>query len=78
MGRELTAVVWQFCKVDGGNIHSIVCDICGKNVPRGGTSLRNHTTANIRRHLMVEHGAVYQDAVKKRNDDDLIKEKKKR
>ena len=67
-----------FCKVDEGNIHSIICDICGKTVPRGGTSVRNHTTSNIRCHLMLEHAVVYQEAVKKRKDEDEIKEKKKR
>ena len=78
MPRELTAVVWQFCKVDEGNIHSIICDIGRKTVPHGGTSVRNYTTSNIRRHLMLEHAGVYQEAVKKRKDEDVINEKKKR
>ncbi|XP_032358832.1 zinc finger BED domain-containing protein 4 [Etheostoma spectabile] len=61
MAASLHSPVWQFYKVSEKDNTLAICNVCAKEIPRGGKLQRHFNTTNLIRHLKVSHRKEYEE-----------------
>ena len=56
----MASPVWQFFKVSEKDIKLAVCNVCAKDIPRGGLVPKHFNTTNLIRHLS-DHAKEYEE-----------------
>lgn len=57
----MASPVWQFYQVSVKDHKFAICNVCFKEIPRGGTQPKRFNTTNLIRHLKVRHVKEYDE-----------------
>ena len=56
---KITSPVWNFFKVFDKDIKFAICNVCGSEIPRGGSQQSHFNTTNMIRHIRTRHRTQY-------------------
>ena len=75
MGKGATSSIWEFYDKTLADPGHAVCKKCKKKVSRGSHVPAKMNNTNLKNHLRVQHGDLYDQVTKK--DDEIMRKKEK-